>query len=652
MKSFETIRKLAAQLHTELVAAGADPNDPQSLIAYAIKHFDLELTFLEPADPALKGAKALFDEQSGTICAAKLGSLAERALAVAHEIGHLVAHAQSCTCGESDIDASRSTETAPVGLQKVEDYGAKERRELEANVFAREMMFPRALARKRFLEDAASASDIASQTSLPLPLVRQQILDAVLLPTFSKDAGTKLAPAFKDDPAQERAARHRNSPYQLRAGPGTGKTRSLVRRIQSLLAESVQPAAILVLTFSNRTAGELSERLSLALSDQAAAIWVGTFHAFGLELVRRFHDKLGLPPDPTLFDRSDAIAVLEEILPTLPLKHYKNLWDPVIVLREILQAISRAKDEVVTASDYRALATAQDERAQASGDPDAIKAAEKVLEVASVYELYEKAKKDRQAVDFGDLIMLPTLLFEKDEAVRATRLRHRHLLVDEYQDVNRASVRLVKALAGDGKNLWVIGDARQSIYRFRGASSANMAAFTEDFPGGASEPLEINYRSTQKIIDAYAAFARGMAMPAELAQLDLEASRGEGTALPEIRGFDTPDDEPAGIAAAIRELERDGVALRDQAVLCRTNPRIDQIARALEARGIPVLHLGSLFEREEIRDLLSLLSLATDRFGAGLVRIAAMPRYQMPLQDVKAFARSSSGRRQARAFTP
>jgi superfamily I DNA/RNA helicase len=636
MKSFETIRKLATQLHVELVAAGADPNDPQSLIAHAIKHFDLELTFLEPADPALKGAKALFDEQSGTICAAKLGSPAERALAVAHEIGHLVAHAQSCTCGESDIDASRSTEAAPVGLQKVEDYGARERRELEANVFAREMMFPRALARKQFLEDAASASDIASKSGLPLPLVRQQILDAVLLPAFSEETDAKPPSAFKDDPAQERAAVHRNSPYQLRAGPGTGKTRSLVRRVQSLLAESVQPAAILVLTFSNRTAGELSERLTHVLSDQAAAIWVGTFHGFGLELVRRFHDRLELPPDPTLFDRSDAIAVLEEILPTLPLKHYKNLWDPVIVLKDILQAISRAKDEVVTAGCYRDLATSQHNRALASDDPEKIKAAEKVLEIASVYELYEKAKKDRQAVDFGDLIMLPTLLLEGDEAVRAaTRLRHRHLLVDEYQDVNRASVRLVKALAGNGKNLWVVGDARQSIYRFRGASSANMAAFADDFPGGASEPLEINYRSTQKVIDAYAAFAQGMAMPAELAQLNLEASRGEGTALPEIRGFDTPDDEAAGIAASIRQLEKDGVALRDQAVLCRTNPRIDEIARALEARGIPVLHLGSLFEREEIRDLLSLLTLATDRFGSGLVRICTMARYQTPLQDVK-----------------
>jgi len=635
MKSFETIRDLAAQLNLELVRKGANPQDPESLIAHAITHFDLELTFLEPADPALKGAKALFDEQSGTICAAKIGSAADRALVVAHEVGHLVAHAHSCSCGESDIDPSRSTEAAPVGLQKIEDYGARERRELEANVFARELLFPRFLASKWFLEDGASASAIASKSGLPLPLVRQQILDAVLLPKLEA-AKPKPPVAFKRDPAQERAAAHRNSPYQLRAGPGTGKTRSLVSRIQSLLADSVQPAAILVLTFSNRTAAELSERLSLALADKAAAIWVGTLHGFGLDLVRRFHDKLGLPPDPTLFDRSDAIAVLEEILPTLPLKHYKNLWDPVIVLREILQAISRAKDEVVTASEYRKLAEAQYASAMASGDADAIKAAEKVREIASVYELYEKAKVARQAVDFGDLIMLPTLLLEQDEAVRAaTRLRHRHMLVDEYQDVNRASVRLVKALAGDGKHLWVVGDARQSIYRFRGASSANMAAFAADFPGAVSEPLEINYRSTQNVIDAYSAFAKGMAMPADLAALKLVASRDESGDIPEIRGFNTPDDEAAGIAASIRQLEKNGVSLRDQAVLCRTNPRIDEIARALEARGIPVLHLGSLFEREEIRDLLSLLTLATDRFGAGLVRICAMPRYQTPIQDVK-----------------
>ena len=159
-----------------------------------------------------------------------------------------------------------------------------------------------------------------------------------------------------------------------------------------------------------------------------------------------------------------------------------------MVLREILQAISRAKDELVSAQDYRKLAQAM--RDKAGTDQEAIEAAEKCLEIATIYELYEKAKQEKGAVDFGDLIMLPARLIADDEAVQTqVRMRHRHVLVDEYQDVNRASVLLVKALAGDGANLWVVGDARQSIYRFRGASSANMPAFAGDFPAMQSGQL-------------------------------------------------------------------------------------------------------------------------------------------------------------------
>jgi DNA helicase-2/ATP-dependent DNA helicase PcrA len=634
VNAFETVRNLAARLHGELVAAGANTRDPVVLVDAAVNHLGLELTYLEPGDPALKGARALFDGQSGTICCENIGTAIERAQLVAHEIGHSVVHCKSSCCGADDVDPSRSTESAPVGLQKVEDYGQRERRELEANVFAREFLFPRALARTLHLDEGETASDIAKASGLPVPLVRQQILDALLLPEIVPEPPKPASP-FTEDPAQEAAAAHRGTPYQLKAGPGTGKTRTLVRRVQSLLAEGVHAPSILALTFSNRTAGELSERLAKALGEEeAASIWVGTFHGFGLDIVRRFHDRLGLPADPTLFDRSDAIAVLEEILPTLPLVHYKNLWDPVVVLREILQAISRAKDELATAADYRALA--QGMRDRAGGDEDAIEAAEKCLEIASIYELYEDAKAKKGAVDFGDLIMLPAKLITDDPAVQAAvRVRHRHVLVDEYQDVNRASVLLVKALAGDGRNLWVVGDARQSIYRFRGASSANMAAFAGDFAGADTGQLTISYRSTQKIADTFGAFATGMDLPADLADLKLNASRGEGTQVPEVRTFVTPDDEAAGIAASIKELEKDGVRLRDQVVLCRTNRRLNEIARALEDRGIPVLHLGSLFERDEIRDLLSILSLAADRYGAGLVRIGAMARYAMPAQDVK-----------------
>jgi DNA helicase II / ATP-dependent DNA helicase PcrA len=633
MDSFEPIRIAAERLHFQ-VAGSSAPKKPMELVNAAIDHLTLGLTWLPTDDPALKGARAIFDDQSGTIFAEDIGEPSQRALLVAHEIGHECIHAGSTACSAQDVDPSRSTEAAPVGLQRVEDYGAHERRELQANVFAREFLFPRSLARRMFVTEGLSASAIATQLDLPLPLVRQQILDVILLPPPEEPSVTLPASPSRPDPAQERAAAHRGAAFQLQAGPGTGKTRTLVKRILSLLDEGIDPASILVLTFSNRAAGELAERVTAAAPEKAPKIWIGTFHAFGLDLVRRYYEQLDLPPDPALFDHSDAIAVLEEILPTLPLVHYRNLWDPALVLKEVLSAISRAKDELVDAPGYLALAKAM--RAAAT-DEDSIKAAEKSLEVVAIYERYERAKTDHKAVDFGDIIMRPTLLLEGNKALQTTvQLRHRHVLVDEYQDVNRASVRLVKAIAGDGKRLWVVGDARQAIYRFRGASSANMARFKTEFPTAEVDQLGISYRSTQQVIDTFTAFARDIGASEGLLPLNLTAERGRGPELTDLRRFNQDEDEEEGIAAAIRELEAKGVRLRDQAVLCRGNRRLNEIAAALEARNIPVLHLGSLFERDEVRDLLALMSLAVDPFGDALVRVGALPRYNIPLQDVHA----------------
>lgn len=632
MDGFEPIRLAASRLHERAVARGANPHNPFSLVVAAIGHLELELVWLPPADPGLKNARALFDEQSGTICCEAAGDESARALLVAHEIGHVEVHAGSSACATGDIDLSRSTEAAPVGLQRVEDYGARERRELQANVFAREFLLPRAVAAKLHRTGRLSASDIAAQTGLPLALVRQQVFDSLLLPPPASEVKPGEPYMPRPDPSQDRAALHRGSPFQLQAGPGTGKTRTLVKRVVSLLAAKIDPAAILILTFSNRAAGELAERIALAAPDAAPRIWIGTFHAFGLDLVRRHHDQLGLSPNPTLFDRSDAIEVLEEILPTLPLVHYRNLWDPAMVLRDIVAAISRAKDEMTDPARYRTLAEAA---LAAANSADERKAAEKCLEVAQVYDLYEKAIQERGAVDFGDLIMRPALLLEVNAELRlAAQLRHRHLLVDEYQDVNRASARLLKAIASEGKRLWVVGDARQSIYRFRGASSANMVQFGGDYPGAVSDQLGLNYRSTKQIVDTLVAVAPRMGASADMLSLTLEADRGIGPAKPEVRRYDTLDDEIQGIAASVRELEAKGVALRDQAVLCRSNSRLNEIAAELEARDIPVLHLGSLFERDEVRDLLALLSLAIDPFGDALVRVAAAPRYGASLQDI------------------
>lgn len=633
MEAFEPVRNSAVELHDELVAAGTNPLNPSALIDAAVRRLTLEVCWLPPGDPGLKGARALFDEQSGTIFCEITDDAGDRATLVAHEIGHARVH-DSSQCSRDDIDPSRSTEAAPVGLQRVEDYGVRERRELQANVFAREFLFPRALARQLHIQQQLAASEIAAQIGLPINLIRQQLFDALLLPPPlppETDEPSISRPA-RPDPSQDEAACHRGSAFQLQAGPGTGKTRTLVKTVLELLKEGIHPTAILILTFSNRAAGELAERITAAAPADAASIWIGTFHAFGLDLVRRFHDRIGLPAKPILFDRSDAISVLEEILPTLPLVHYRNLWDPAMVLRDIIAAISRAKDELADPSRYRSLAEAMLRDAKDDSDREA---AQKCLEVAHVYELYEHALRDHGAVDFGDLIMRPALLLESDAALRTTvQLRHRHVLVDEYQDVNHASTRLLKAVAGDGKRLWVVGDARQSIYRFRGASSANMSRFCQEYPDATAKQLAVSYRSTAQITDAVLAIAPRMGASNGMLPLRLTADRGPGPSQPEIRRYERPDQEVEGIAASIRELEARQVPLRDQAVLCRTNARLNEIALALEARGIPVLHLGSLFERDEVRDLLALLSLAVDPFGDGLIRVGAMPRYDLSLQDV------------------
>jgi Zn-dependent peptidase ImmA (M78 family) len=182
MDAFEPIRDAASRLHFTVAGKAGTLRQPMDFVQAALAHLQLELAWLPCGDPALKGARAVFDNQSGTIFAEDAGEPSARALLIAHEIGHVCVHSGSATCTEHDIDPSRSTESAPVGLQRVEDYGAHERRELQANVFAREFLFPHALAQRLFVTEQRPAAAIARELDLPVPLVRQQILDVVLLP--------------------------------------------------------------------------------------------------------------------------------------------------------------------------------------------------------------------------------------------------------------------------------------------------------------------------------------------------------------------------------------------------------------------------------------------------------------------------------------
>jgi superfamily I DNA/RNA helicase len=362
-------------------------------------------------------------------------------------------------------------------------------------------------------------------------------------------------------------------------------------------------------------------------------MWIGTFHAFGLDIIRRFHAELGLPKDPRMMDRTEAVELLEEEFPRLRLLHHRNLYDPTQVIADILTAVSRAKDEVVDAETYAALADAMLAKAK---DCEAREVAERAGEVACVYAAYERLKRNAHCVDFGDLVALPVQLLENDAAICAMlQAQYDHVLVDEYQDVNRSSVRLLSALRPNGYNLWMVGDAKQSIYRFRGASSFNMTRFgKEDFPGGKRGRLKRNYRSVPEVVASFSGFA--ITMCAGDADSGLDADRGTNGHRPELRTVQRAEQQQVALSDAIEELCREGYAYRDQAVLCTGNEKLSTIGQDLERLGVPVLFLGSLFERGEVKDLLALLSILVDRRAMGLVRIACWSDFVASFADVAA----------------
>ena len=630
MDHFELARQCAERLHYEAVEQGSDPWSPYQFASDIADRRGITVETCVPGASILDGARATFDAELSLILHEDSGTPFEQAFLVAHEIGHAV-----LGDGEDEegfvfqIDPTRTSEASPVGIERVVDYSRRQRREVQLDLFARELLLPRSRGVELHVTHCQTCSDIATRLGAPFDVIAQQMLDALLLPPVppvAPEAPTEVP--LNDE--QRIAATHRGAAFLLQAGPGTGKTRTLVARVESLLDDGVDPRRILLLTFSNQAAAEMSERIALKRPKETAALCIGTFHSFGLDILRRFNDRCGLPADPRLMDRTEAVELLENEFPRLGLTHYRNLYDPSQIAAEILTAVSRAKDEVVDPAGYLLLANAMAEEA---GDQSAIEAAEKATEVAEVYARYEELKTVAGCVDFGDLVMRPVRLLEEDESVRMQlQSDYDHILVDEYQDVNHSSVRLLKALKPSGTNLWVVGDAKQSIYRFRGASSFNMTRFgREDFPEAVRYRLKINYRSAGEIVDACSAFAAGMSTAD--GDESLEADCGRSGNLPEIIKVNNGSFLTAAIAEGIQELFRSGYSYRNQAVLCRGNDRLSDVGRDLERAGIPVLFLGSLFERPEIKDLVSILSLLVDRRAMGLIRTACWPEFTMCLED-------------------
>jgi DNA helicase II / ATP-dependent DNA helicase PcrA len=639
---WQQIRALARARHAEVFARTNGDPSASALIAATADLTGIPFLPVAAGDALLDGGEAQLDAEAGVIWYSNGVDPLLIPFYQAHEYAHHWLDHGPVVCDTDDLDGEASEEPVPLGVQRVEGYGPQERREREANVFAREFLLPAPALREWFPGEGLDASAIARRTQLPEGLVLHQLARALLTPDFDETHEGEADTHFGEDaehepdldPSQRAAALVECGPLLVEAGPGTGKTRTLVARIAALLERDVEPSSILALTFSNKAAEEMRLRVALAAPEAAPSIWMGTFHAFGLELLRKYGERIGLPPDPHVLDPVAAFLLLERELPALGLVHYQNLYEPTTYLRDILAAISRAKDELCSPDDYAALARRMRTDAVT---PDEIGAAERALEVARVYAFYQDRLAQEGWVDFGDLISRAVELLRSHHDVReAVRRAFPQVLVDEYQDVNRASGLLLREIAGDGTGLWVVGDVRQAIYRFRGAAPSNMRRFAEDFPGAQRVTLSRNYRSRPAIVDVFAELAPQMRATAGDAfePWDVHRADGDGQVLMEIA-----EDGVAEVRGLAREIERHraaGIAYREQAILCRSHTVLARIADGLERAGVPVLYLGDLFERPEIRDLLALVQLACEPDGRSLIRVARFAEYGIPLADVQA----------------
>ncbi|MFI5302331.1 MAG: ATP-dependent helicase, partial [Polyangiales bacterium] len=398
------------------------------------------------------------------------------------------------------------------------------------------------------------------------------------------------------NPAQRAAVVHGDGPLLVLAGAGSGKTRVITHRIARLLARGVPSSAILAVTFTNKAAGEMLERISqLVGARNASGLTVCTFHAFGLKLLQRESRYLGFGGGFTIFDQGDAMGTLRELVRTTDIDGGRRLD-----MGAILTRISLAKNAFQTPDTIP-------DGGDLDGDTALYQQVAKLL-----YGKYQRALKSFHAVDFDDLICEPVRILEQFEEVRARwQQRFRYVLVDEYQDTNTAQVALLRALAGSHRNLTVVGDDDQAIYGWRGADVRNILAFEESFGGSAVVKLEENYRSRAPILDAANAVIG--AMPAKKYKKNLFTSRAGGDPIQRI-DCALPEVESSFVAGEIARLISSGTKPSQIAVMYRSNKQSDMIEEMLRDRGIAYTTIGgqSFFEKKEVKDLLAYVKLATN----------------------------------------
>jgi DNA helicase-2/ATP-dependent DNA helicase PcrA len=468
---------------------------------------------------------------------------------------------------------------------------------------------------------------------------------------------------------QRRAVTHGDGPLLVVAGPGTGKTEVITRRIAWLIAtKRAHPSEILALTFTDKAADEMQARVDLLVPYGRADAAIHTFHAFGDRLLREFGFELGRTNAPRVISRAEGVVLLREHLFELGLDRYLPLADPTRFLGALTGLISRAKDEGVAAAEYAAFAAELRAGAEAvlsaASEPGEREVGEAIAqeaaghaEVAAAYRRYEELLAERGLVDFGDQVALALRLLEERPAVRAeVHRRYRYLLVDEFQDTNPVQLDFVRALAGERSNVTVVGDDDQAIYTFRGAAVENILGFGASFPALRRVVLRRNYRSRPPILAAAERLIRHNA-PHRLDGRDgvdktLIADRGARKPLA-VRyvGYRTASEEADGVAATIARRVVSGQAPSSFAILVRTNADAEAFLRSLDHLGVPWRFSGAsdLYARREVRDLLAFLrTVANPDSSVDLYAVASGDPYRLQGEDLTTLL--EAGRRRHRSF--
>ena len=423
---------------------------------------------------------------------------------------------------------------------------------------------------------------------------------------------------------QREAVFHTEGPLLILAGAGSGKTRVLTHRIAYLIEEKgINPWNILAITFTNKAAGEMRERVDDIVGFGSESIWVSTFHSTCVRILRRHIDRLGYDNNFTIYDSDDQKTLMKDVCKLLQIdtKTYRE--------RTILSAISSAKDEMITPEEYEL---------NAYGDFSKKK-------IAEAYKEYERQLKANNALDFDDLLVKTVQLFQtQPEILEYYQDRFRYIMVDEYQDTNTVQFKLISLLAAKYKNLCVVGDDDQSIYKFRGANIQNILSFEKEFEHTKVIKLEQNYRSTSTILDAAnAVIKNNVGRKAK----SLWTENGEGEKI-QFRQFDTAYDEAEYIVGDIRErVDNRKAAYCDHAVLYRTNAQSRLFEEKMITANIPYKIVGGVnfYARKEIKDLLAYLkTIDNGKDDLAVRRIINVPKRGIGLTTVNRITEAAQQR--------